>query len=405
LILTIFDIILLIALALIFARVFGYLFDKLKQPAVIGEIIAGIILGGIGIAFFSGHVFNIFNFEFIVSNLNYNSIEFGVFAEFGILFLLFISGLQTSIPKLKKIGKASAYVALGGIFIPLVLGFLSGIFLGFSNEESILIGLILIATSVGITVRSLMDLHVLDTNVGATVISAAVIDDIIGVIFFAFFLGIDSPIYIGIKIVLFFLIFLYIGLKVIDKFLNLGEKIHLPKSFLSIVLAIFLIFTFFADRAGIAGIIGAFIAGLLIGNTIKTSKIIDNVQAIGYGLFIPLFFVWIGASLWEHIFADISIFSSIIILALIIILIGILGKIIGCGLGAKLGGMSNKESLQVGIGMIPRMELALVIASSAITHNFIQEGIGHQILVATIILTIITSILTPSLIKASFKKG
>ena len=403
-ILTVFDVVLLIALALIFARLLGYIFDRFKQPAVIGEIIAGIILGGLGLVVFSGQSFSFFNFTFSLPQLSYNSEEFKLFAEIGILFMLFISGLQTSLSKLKKMGKPSSFVAIGGIVLPLILGIAAGMFFGFSQQDSIVIGLILVATSVGVTVRTLMDLHALDSDVGATILGGAVIDDVLGIILLAFVLGIDSPIYIGIKIIIFFLIFLYLGLKIMDKILDLGEKIHLPKALLSISLAVFLIFSFFADKSGISGIIGAFVAGLIIGHTLKSRKIIDDVQTIGYGLFIPLFFVWVGASLWEGVSQDLSSFAAIGLLALVIIIVAIVGKIVGCGIGAKLAGMKNKESLQIGVGMIPRMELALIIVSSAISHGLLSSPkVEHQILAATILLTIATTLIAPLLIKAVFK--
>ena len=404
-ILTVLDVVLLIALALIFARLLGYIFDRLKQPAVIGEIIAGIILGGLGLIVFSGQSFSFFNFTFSLPQLSYNSEEFKLFAEIGILFMLFISGLQTSLSKLKKMGKPSSFVAIGGIVLPLILGIAAGMFFGFSQQDSIVIGLILVATSVGITVRTLMDLHALDSDVGTTILGGAVIDDVLGIILLAFVLGIDSPIYIGIKIIIFFLIFLYLGLKIMDKILDLGEKIHLPKALLSISLAVFLIFSFFADKSGISGIIGAFVAGLIIGHTLKSRKIIDDVQTIGYGLFIPLFFVWVGASLWEGVSQDLSSFAAIGLLALVIIIVAIVGKIVGCGIGAKLAGMKNKESLQIGVGMIPRMELALIIVSSAISHGLLSSPkVEHQILAATILLTIATTLIAPLLIKAVFKQ-
>jgi Kef-type K+ transport system membrane component KefB len=389
----IFDILIIIAITLIFARILGHIFNRLKQPAVIGEIIAGIILGGIAL-YLSSKSFSILdsNYRFIELNF-YRWPEFEFLAELGILFLLFISGLETSLTKLKKMGKTSLSVAIGGVILPFILGFLIGHLLNFTIAESIVIGLIITATSVGVTVRSLMDLHVLDTDVGATILGGAVIDDVIGIILLAFVLGIDSPIWIGAKIVIFFFIFLYLGLRVIDKILNLGEKIHLPKAFLSVSLAILLIYSFFAYKAGIAGIIGAFVAGLLIGQTVRSGKIIDDVKAIGYGFLIPIFFVSVGASLWE--FETFPSFATIGLFSTAIVIVAIIGKVVGCGIGAKILGMSNIESLQIGVGMIPRMELALIIASAAAVQN--------QILVATVVLTIVTTLIAPFMIKATFK--
>jgi len=397
-------VLLLIALALIIARIFGYILVKLKQPAVIGEILAGIVLGGLGLIIFSGETLNFLNLAIQLPQLDYNSEEFRLMAEIGILFMLFISGLETSLPKIKKMGKTSSFVALGGILVPLLLGFIVALLFGFSQQDSLVVGLILVATSVGVTARTLMDLNVLDSNVGTTILGSAVIDDILGIILLAFIFGVGSPIYIGIKIIVFLLIFLVLGLKIMGKILDLGEKIHLSKSLLSITLAIFLLISYFADQCGIAGIIGAFIAGLIIGQSIKSRKIIEEVQTIGYGFFIPLFFVWVGASFWAEANFDLSQISSILVFSIAIIIIAIVGKILGCGMGAKIAKMDNKESLQIGIGMIPRMELALIIVSYSISNKLLSTSqVEYQILTTTIIMAIVTTLLTPILIKATYK--
>jgi Kef-type K+ transport system membrane component KefB len=327
--------------------------------------------------------------------LSFGTQEFELLAEFGILFLLFISGLETSIKKIREMGKSSIFVAIGGIVIPLLLGIFTGIIFQFTLQESLLIGLLLIATSVGVTVRSLMDLHILDTNVGNTILGAAVIDDIIGIILFAFIFSLDSALWVGLKIILFLIIFLYLGVRIIEKILDLGEKIHIPKAFLSMSLSIFLIYSFFADKAGISAIVGAFVAGLLIGQTIRSRKIINDVKTIGYGFFIPLFFVWVGTIININSFLKIGLF------AVILIIVAILGKIIGCGLGARISGLNYKESIQIGIGMIPRMEVALIIVTYAITNDIISGTVADQLLVATIVLTLFTAVITPYLIKKS----
>ena len=403
-----FNVLLLAAIALIFARVLGYLFHRIKQPAVIGEIFAGVILGAIVILFFTGQRLTILNAPITIPNLNFHSPEFTLLAEIGILFLLFISGLETSFSRLKKTGKSSVFVAIGGVTVPFILGFVFSFLFGFSITDSIVVGLVLTATSVGVTVRTLMDLHVIDTDASTTILGAAVIDDIIGILLLAFAIGIGSlmdAVWIGARIVFFFLIFLYLGLKVIDKILDLGERLHLPKALLSISLSVFLIYAFFADKAGISGIIGAFVAGILIGQNVRSKKIADDVKALGYGFFIPLFFVWIGSSLWLEASSDFSVYIPVLIFAAVVIFVSIIGKIIGCGLGAKLSWMSRRESLQIGVGMVPRMELALIIATAAIGHNILSDEFSHQILIVTILLTIITTLLAPVLIKATFKNA
>lgn len=402
---TVYDLALLIALALICTRIFGNLFTKLHMPSVIGEILAGIFLGSISVNLFHGQNIELFGMTWVVPSLRYLSMEFDFLAEIGILFLMFISGLSTSLNKLKTMGKTSTFVAIGGIIAPFALGYITSLYFGFSHQVSLLVGLMLVATSVGVTVRSLMDITKLDTNAGTAILGGAVIDDIVGIALLAFIVGSEPLVYISLKIILFFILFFYIGLKLIDKILSLSERIQLPKAFLSISLAIFLLFTFFANQFGVSGIVGAFIAGLLIGQSIRSRKIIDDVQTIGYGFFVPLFFIWIGATLITGIQEDLSSFTSIMIFALFLIIVAIMGKVIGCGIGAKLSGCTRKESLQIGVGMIPRMELALIIISTAISKKIVVGTIANQLLAVAVLLTVSTTLITPMLINLAFKKS
>ncbi len=383
---------------MILARIFGHILNKLNQPAVIGEIIAGFILGGSGLGLLSNHHIDMgvigYQLTLNLPEINYASGDFRLFADLGILFLLFISGLETDMFKLKKMGKAASLTAICGVIVPLILGIYAGIYFGFSWQISIVIGLTLVATSVGITVRTLMNLKRLDTKYGITILGAAVIDDVVGIILLVFILG-GSPLGIAIKIAIYFLIFFYLGLKIINKVLVIGDRIRLPQALVSISLAILFIYAFFADKAGITGIIGGFVAGLLIGNTaIGTRKIKQDIRIIGEALFIPLFFIWVGASV------DLTAFLSIGYFAVVIILISIVGKIFGCSLGSRIAGLNNRDSLLVGVGMIPRLEMAIVTVTIAISHGIIaNKQVSDKLLAATILVCIISAIITPPMIK------
>jgi len=395
----VFVLLLLVAIALILARILGYIFDRINQPSVIGEILAGFLLGSFGLGMLSNYNVDMtllgYHLAFNLPEINFASGWFEIFADIGILFLLFISGLETDLFKMKKMGKAATFTAIFGVIVPLILGIFVGIYFGFSLQISIVIGLTLVATSVGVTVRTLMNLDELGSNSGITILGAAVIDDVIGIVLLAFLLG-GSPIDLTIKILIYFFIFFYIGLKIIDKLLALGDKLRLPQALLSISLAILFIYAYFADKAGITGIIGGFVAGLLIGNTVIGSRRVKNdIRVIGEGLFIPLFFVWVGASV------DLSAFLSVGFFALVIIIISIVGKIVGCGLGARLAGLKGMDSLLVGVGMIPRLEMAIVTVTIAISQGVIKdELIAHKLLATTIFVCIITAIITPPLLKA-----
>ena len=405
----IFNVLLLVGIALILARVLGYLFSKIKQPAVIGEIIAGLVIGSILFYISDKSLillnFNL-NFSFSAEGLEYK--YFNMLAEIGILFLLFISGLQISVSKIKKMGKNSTSVAIGGVFIPLILGIITGLVLNLGITNGIIIGLILTATSVGVTVRTLMDLNVLDTDIGATILGGAVIDDILGIILLTFALGIQGSlinvVWVGAKIGIFFLIFIILLIfKILERILDISEKIHLPKAFLSISLSIILIYSFIANWVELSGIIGAFLSGILIGQCIKSKKIEEDIKTIGYGFFVPIFFVWIGLSIWLNTGTESIPLIETIVLALVIIFIGIIGKIIGCGIGARISGMTTLESIQIGAAMIPRMELALIMMAAIASSGFVSGVFAQQLIISTILLTIVTTIITPFFIKALFK--
>jgi Kef-type K+ transport system membrane component KefB len=387
---------------LIFARLFGYLFDRLKQPPVIGEIFAGLLLGGFGLGLIAGKTYFLFSMPLHVPQLSYTSEAFTFLSELGILFLMFLSGLEINFSDLKKVKNPSVLVAIGGVITPLFFGMFASFIFGFSWNIGLVIGLILVATSVGVPVRVLLDIQKLNTDVGLTILGAAVIDDVIGIILFVSVLGVATPMdisFLVVKILIFFLLFLFVGLRFIDKFFDLGEQMHLPKALLSLSLSIFLLYSFFAYQSGIAGITGAFVAGIVIGHAMKSRKVIDDIKTISYGLFIPLFFVWVGANVDPTVFTTITVIGF----AIVIILISIFAKIIGCGLGAKLAGMSTMKSFQVGIGMVPRLEMALIIVGAAISQEVLTGTLAYQILGITVLLTLITTVITPVLLRASFK--
>ena len=398
----IFEIILSVAIALILARLLGFLLDRLKQPPVIGEIFAGLLLGGFGLGILSGQSFSLFSVTINLPQISYTAEAFTFLAELGILFLLFLSGLEINFSDLKKVKKPSLFVAIGGVIAPLLLGILTAHMFGFSWHIGLVIGLILVATSVGVPVRVLIDLQKLNTEVGLTILGAAVIDDIIGIILFVSVLGIATPLdvgFLGLKILIFFVLFLFIGLKVIDKIFDVSEKIQLPKALLSLCLAIFLLYSFFAYQSGIAGITGAFVAGIVIGHAMKSRKVIDDIKTISYGLFIPLFFIWVGANVDPTVFTTLSVIGF----AIIITLVSIIGKILGCGVGGKFAGMTNKRALQAGLGMVPRLEMALIIVGTAISQGILVGELSQQILATTVLLTLITTLITPFLLRFAFR--
>ncbi len=384
-------------MALLLAKLLGYLFDRFNQPVVIGEIIAGILMGSYFLGRLNG-TYPVFGLEIPVFVPDLGGETFEMFGFLGIIMLLFISGLETDLKRIKKTERTGIGTAIGGVLLPFVFGFLIGNWFGFSFKASLAAGAIFVATSVGVTARTLMDMKAFDSDVGATILSAAVIDDVIGIFVLALVLGTGEPHFLALKVAIFFLITLYLGLKIIAKVLGKFEIIQAPKTLVTIGLVICFFFSLLAMQMGMAAITGAFVAGLIIGTTLQSREISEDVQTVGYTLFIPLFFVWVGASL------DLGSLTQVGMLAVFFIPLGIIGKIVGCGLGSKFAGLTSKRALAVGVGMIPKMEVALIVVTTAIAQGIFPGELAHQMLAVTVLHAITTTLLSPILVRAIMRR-
>jgi len=378
-----------ISLALILSKVLGYLFERVEQPAVIGEIIAGVILGG--------SVLGIFIPTTIV---NFELPAFVDFAHIGIMFLLFTSGMEIELNRIKEAGKIATTSAIGGVIGPLILGYLVGIAFGYTTKEGLVIGVLLTATSIGVTARTLMDMRLLNTDVGACSLSASVLDDIIGLMLMAIVIGTGSLLVLSAKIVALFLITLFIGLRIISKVMDIGDRTRSTETLAAFSIAICFIFGVISKGAVMTQVVGAFIAGLIINTTVQSKRILPVIRTIGYSLFIPLFFVHIGT------LVNLSVFftSKALILGIAIVFAAIIGKILGCGAGARIGGFTTRKSLQVGVAALPRAEVALVTVTTAAYTGIIRGVVADTLIAATLMVVIVTTFITPPLIKLSFKK-
>ncbi len=382
-----------LALALILAKIMDEIFIRIKQPPVIGEILVGIIFSLF--VFFVPSEVNFVNYHFSV-NLDVNHPAFDFFADMGIIFLLFLSGMETNISDLKKSGKAATLTGVLGVLVTFSLGFAFAIyFLRFSLKQALVLGTIYTATSVGVTVRTMMDMNILNTRVGNTILTAAVADDVFGIILVTLVLSMGELVELAIGLSLFFLaIFLLARYGFIEKIMSHADNfLHTPFGLVSIAVGIMLLFAYFAQLAKIAAITGAFFAGLFVGQSTQERKIINPLRAIAYGIFIPVFFVKVG------ILVDFNLLSQFNFLLLLILPLVFVGKIIGCSLGARLGGLNSWEAILVGVGMTPEMEVALVIATLAYGSGIFPMAIGSAIIATTIIYVVISSIVTPLLLK------
>ncbi|MBS5926953.1 MAG: cation:proton antiporter [Clostridium sp.] len=380
-----------IALILLSTKVLGIVTKKFQMPQVVGALLAGLILGPA--------VFNIIAETDFIKQI----------AELGVIVIMFTAGLSTDINELKSTGKASFIVALCGVILPLIGGtivayiFNRGELAGvYGNEfiENIFIGIILTATSVSITVETLKELGKLNVKTGNAILGAALIDDILGIIALTIVTSFNdasvSVILVLIKIILFFIlsgISGYLFYKCFDKFVNRYNSDM--RRFIIAAFVFCLLLSFVAERFfGVADITGAFIAGLVLSNNKETSYINARFETLSYMLLSPIFFASIGLKV------SLSKMSlGIILFTICIVGIGIITKVIGCGLGAKLCGFNNKEALQVGVGMVARGEVALVVANKGISM-----GIMNPIFLAPIIiLVVVCAITTPIILKIVYK--
>lgn len=376
-----------IAIILLSTKLLGLVTKKLHMPQVVGALLAGLILGPA--------VFDVLHETEFIQQI----------ASLGVIILMFTAGLETDINELKKTGKVSFVVALMGVVIPLVGGVIIAYFFnkeGASNImlENIFIGIILTATSVSITVETLKELGKLSTRAGNTILGAALIDDILGVIGLTVVTGLaDSSVNVGVvllKIVLFFIfactvgfIFHYVFMKWVSHY-----KSDLRR-FIIVAFALCLVLAFIAEEFfGVADITGAFIAGLIISNTAKTHYINARFETLSYMLLSPIFFASIGIKV------ELSNMSGeIILFTVLLLIIAVVSKIIGCFMGARMLKYEKKEALQIGVGMVSRGEVALIVASKGIAVGIMNP----KFLAPVVIVVVFTTIITPILLKLVFK--
>ncbi|MBR1868023.1 MAG: cation:proton antiporter [Clostridia bacterium] len=396
-----------LAVILIFAKSFGLLSRKIGLPQVAGMVVAGVIIGLLSVF----HREDNFFLWFFMKPSGEEMDILHVFSQIGVVLILFSSGLETNLGDLKKSGFAATMIALAGVIVPMLLGTLGCLAYmnGFSEWgedkflNSIFVGTILAATSVGITAETLKELGKLSGKIGQTIMSAAIIDDVLGIIALSVVTGIKGggagQIWITVLKVIGFFAF-SIGLGILLRLYFKWEEHKFPHKRRTSIFAFGMcfLFAFCAEKFfSVAAITGAYMAGIMLSGLDDTKFVDRKVVVSGYMIFSPIFFSYIGIS------ADFSGFDlSYLIFAVIFIFLGIIGKIVGCGLTSMLFGFDFKGSATVGCGMIARGEVALAVYSAG--RSLIAPVNGVDPLVATIILIVFSSILCPTLLKLLFKE-
>ncbi len=377
-----YNFLLTLALILLFTKIFGLMTAHVHLPQVVGALLAGIILGPSGIGL-------LHESDFLVRT-----------AEIGVIMLMFIAGIDTDLNELKHTGPTACLIAVMGVFIP-IIGCGGVYYLFFGNDfnytsmiKAAFVGVVFAATSVSITVETLNEMGKLKTPLGTTILSAAIIDDVIGIVVLSVLTAMGdstvSPVITVVKILAFFVFTLIVGFIVYKIFKKVSVNHEKSRRIAVWALAFCFIMSYCAERFfGVADITGAYFAGVILCNLTKSRKYVaKKITAASYLLFSPVFFANIGLK------TDLSgITSSIIIFALVLAVMAVLTKVVGCGLAARACKMDKKESLAVGIGMVARGEVALMVAQKGIESGNIDSAVFPAIVLCVVIAALITPVM------------
>ncbi|OYD07712.1 cation:proton antiporter [Paludifilum halophilum] len=378
-----------LVLILVAVKLAGHLSRKIGQPSVFGELLVGIVLGPALLGW-------------ITVDPDHPGLIIEL-AEVGVILLMFLAGLETDVEEFKKTAYGSSLVAVGGVIFPLILGFATGLMFGYDYSTSIFIGTLLVATSVSISVQTLRELGKLQTKEGVTILGAAVLDDVLGIIILSMVVGfaagsggggsvIDIVLLLA-KIVVFFVLIFLTGRYVLPRLFRWASNLMTTEVLLTFGLIAALGFAYFAEMFGLAGIVGSYFAGLMLSLTKYRHELFEKVEVVAFSFFVPVFFVSIGVR------ADLSgITADILFLILILCIVAILTKLIGGGLGAKLAGFNWRSSAGIGAGMVARGEVGLIVASIGLGRNLIDD----ELFTVTVIIVLVTTLVTPPMLKMLF---
>ncbi len=419
-----------LAIILITTKFLGLLFRRIGLPQVLGYIIAGIFIGPAIFGDFCG--VTLIGFE----GKDYNALlllpeenALGIFSKIGVLLLMFSTGLETNLKELKSTGLAAVLIACAGVAVPLLLGFVisipfGGIGLGVGTPEgifrSIFIGTILTATSVAITVSVLKELGKINTKLGTTIVSAAIIDDVIGIVVLSIvtgiakaqagaaqdlsgFEGFKSTIYGTIIMIIAFFVFAVLaGWGISYLFRWLDKRWPTTHRIPIFSLAVCFLYSWLAEEIfGVADITGAFLAGVVLSTVHRASEYTDKkIEVNTYTVFAPVFFANIGIS--SISFAGLN--PTIIGFAVLAVLMGLIGKIVGCGAVCKGFKYGWRESAIGGVGMMARGEVALIVTATVTSAALGKFALPGEFMIMTVLLILVSSILTPILLKVLYSK-
>jgi Kef-type K+ transport system membrane component KefB len=382
----------LLAVILLTAKLAGYAALRLHQPSVLGEMLVGILLGP--------SLINIYHLP-ILDNESTGEIIKSL-GEVGVLLLMFIAGLELHISELRQNTRASALAGTLGAVLSFGLGWGAGVLFGMSGASSAFLGLTLAASSVSISAQTLMELNQLKSRVGLSLLGAAVFDDVLVILMLSVFFAFTSDahsftnlLWIFARMLIFFALAAGFGLWLLPRLIKAVRNLPISQNILTFAIVILLTYAIAAELiGGMATITGAFVAGLMFARSPEKESLEPRIHALAYGFFVPIFFVSIGLT------ANIFALRENPALGFIVIVVAIVGKVGGAGLGARLARLTSRESLQLGMGMVPRAEVSLIAASVGLQAGLLDA----QAFSAIVGMVIVCTLITPPVLRYMFHK-
>ena len=384
-----------VVIVLIAAKGAGYLSSRLGQPSVLGELLVGLLLGPTAL--------NMLGAWPIFAGDSHLSESLALFAEIGVLLLMFLAGLELDLGDLLRSGRVAGLAGTFGVVVPLAGGFATARLFGMPTVEAIFIGLALSATSVSISAQTLMELGVLRSKVGLGLLGAAVFDDILVVLLLSgatvVFGAADegaSLLMILARMVLFLAGASVVGIFVVPPLIRRISDLPVSQVVPTFALVTCLLFAWVSEAlGGVAAITGAFMAGLFLARTPYVHQIESGISALAYSFFVPIFLVNIGLQ------ANLRAISGAAwYLAIALTVVAIVTKVVGSGLGALLGGFNRRDSLRLGIGMISRGEVGLIVASVAMAAELVRQESFSEI----VFMVIVATLVTPPLLRLAYRE-
>ncbi len=372
---------LILAAILVGAKAAAQLSYRFGLPAVFGELLLGLMIGP-----------SVLGWLAPTETLH-------LLANIGVIVLMFMAGLETDVVALRQVGKASLLAATGGVVLPLGGGYALGVAFGLEWHHALFLGAVLTATSVSISAQTLREMGRLRSREGTTILGAAIIDDVLGVMVFALVMSLAGEgnllLTLG-KMILFFPVAWLIGDRIVPVLVRWESRLHHREASLALLLGLMILYAWAAEYLGsVAAITGAYLLGVVVARHTREGHIVhEGMAAVGYAFFIPIFFVNIGLQAQAGGLAAAPLFTGL----LIVLAIG--SKVIGSGVGAWLGGMGRRAGLQVGCGMVSRGEVALVLAGAGLAGGLLTADL-FSILV---VMTLATTLVTPPLLRLAYLK-